>query len=89
MAEHRVTGVNKPDRDNRVEAIVSLCGPGWHYERLEVVRRIKSGFDTFYTEFHGRRAYLRAYRSQYGTEYVATDADATDANNLLNLPACR
>ncbi len=88
MAERQVIGVNKPDRDNRAEAIISLCGRDWQYTRQDVVHRIDTNIDRFFTEVNGRRAYLRTYRNAYGTEYVATDADASDANNLLNLPPC-
>jgi len=93
----RVDCINKSDRYNPWERILNLGGPDsgpsgrWKLSQELVVAAIKSNqYGEFYVERPaGDRVRLIVARSAQGNEYVKTEADGDQPNNLLNLPECR
>ncbi len=88
MAEVQVTCVNKPDRNSPHEHITHLGGAQWRLTREDVIRRIDSRTDTFYTLVGGKRADVVVRREQGKAPYVQTHADGYWNNNLLALSEC-
>jgi hypothetical protein len=87
MADVQVTCINKPDRDNRHEAITHLGGYGWRWTRQEVVNSINQKTNTFYTQVAGRRANIGVVDGATG-QFVRTYADGVWNDNLLALTEC-
>jgi hypothetical protein len=85
MAEIRIRYVDK-DRDHH-EGITDLGSAVEKYSRREVIRRIESKQDDFYTEEKGKKAYVAVRDGVHG-KYVQTHADGYWNNNLLALPRC-
>lgn len=87
MADVQVTCINKPDRDNRYEAITHLGGYGWRWTREDVVSSINNKTNTFYTMVNGRRADVGVVNGSNGP-FVRTHADGVWNDNLLALTEC-
>jgi len=91
----KVTCINKDhgNHDNPYEAIEYL---GWtkditneigKYSRARMVQFLEN-HGIAYVEKGGEKAYLIVRTSTGGNKYVKTEADSTEANNLLELPEC-
>jgi hypothetical protein len=91
----RITAVRKDDGNhyNRHEAVSHYA---WRNEqtdktglsdRLSMVAWMEEGGQA-YVKSHEGQANCFVNRSAYGTKFLQTNADATSANNLLNLPEC-
>lgn len=91
---NRVTCINKQPRVDPYRAITHLGGyrddngQYWKCTQQECIDHIKKG-SVFYVERPARdRVYLIVARSAQGNEYVKTEADGDQPNNLLSLPEC-
>lgn len=63
--------------------ITSLCGNGWQHPKATAMANIQSGSQSYYVEKVLPRVYVRVVNG-----HLKTEADATSANNLDNLPDC-
>jgi Protein of unknown function (DUF3892) len=68
-------------------AAVKTTG-GYEWSRDTVVKDIRYGTDSYYTEVNGARANVIVVECPYCTfsDYIKTTADYTTADNLLSLP---
>jgi Protein of unknown function (DUF3892) len=96
MADRRVLCVNKPDRNSRHERITHLggtdpSGMAWKLTREQVIQRILSKTDSFYTrdDQTGKRADVEVVNETGKALYVRTRQDGSLSDNLLYLPECR
>jgi hypothetical protein len=83
----RVTCINKSNRTNPYERIISIGGSDWKYSQPEVIRYIKSGDIEFYVNVNGSEVKL-IVATHSGNEYVKTERDGEHPNNLLSLSEC-
>jgi hypothetical protein len=88
VTDVQVTCTDKTNRFDH-EAITHLGGHNWHLPKQEVVIRIDSRLNRFFTHSGPYRAWLRTRLGRGGVKYVQTESDPTPQNNLLNLPDCR
>lgn len=93
MIEHRVICVRTESTAFGHSGITRLgTSDGRRWERNAVVLAINFGWARFYTEdIFGNRAYVRVVgeaQGWYGTPYLTTAADRSQANNLLSLDYC-
>ena len=84
MIEYEITCVRKDDNGK----ITHVGFGGGTYEVSEVVERIKSRNDYFYTYKDGKKARVYRKQSTLGNWFLTTDPDSTKENNLDFLPPC-
>ena len=93
-ARIRIECINKSDRTNAHERIVSIGGRNsdgtrWRMPEGNAIAKIKDGTYTFYVERPaGHAVNVIIARSAYGHEYLKTSADGEHPNNLLALSEC-
>lgn len=85
--------INKSDRSNAHERIknvggVNPNGTRWKLSEAEAITGIKAGQWTFWTQAGGKRVKVVIAKSAAGNEYLKTEADGVQPNNLLSLPEC-
>ena len=85
--------INKSDRYNPHERIISLGGLNadgsrWKLGEQSAIQGIKDKKRTFYVSKMGKRVQVIIAKSPYGHEYLKTEADGEQPNNLLSLPEC-
>ena len=90
---HEVTCINKSDRFNAHERIVSIGGRNpdgkmWKLSQMEAIQGIENGKWTFFVRRFGREANVIVSTSRYGHKYLKTEADGEQPDNLLSLPEC-
>ena len=80
---------NRPGPHERIQNIggINADGGRWKLSEEEAIAGKKAGKWTFYTNVSGRRAYVRIGR-HLGREYLTTEPDGQQPNNLLALPEC-
>ena len=88
MASLQITCINKDNRLSPYERITHVGGAGFKYTTDEAIRYIKSETHSFYVSVAGDRVAVRV-ASKNGREYLRTEADGDEPNNLLSLPECR
>jgi len=92
--EVRIDCINKTDRYNAHERIKNIGGLNpngtrWKLTEQEAIAGILSGKWRFYVERPpGHRVYVVIATSPYGHQYLKTEADGEQPNNLLALPEC-
>ena len=91
MSTYEITCINKTDRQNPWERIRGVGGRGpsgtfWMTQQ-EVIDRIKAG-DSFFVDRGGHRVAVVIAVSRFGNEYIKTEKDGEQPNNLLSLPEC-
>ena len=84
--------INKTDRYNPHERIrnvggIKNDGTRWKLGEDAAIAGMKAGQWTFYTMVSGRRANVRI-GIHLGHEYLTTEPDGQQPNNLLSLPEC-
>lgn len=90
---NQVTCVNKSDRYNPHERILSIGGINnqgqrWKRSQQQVIADIKSGTYEYYVSVNGRAVNVIVAVSAYGNKYIKTASDGEHPNNLLSLPEC-
>lgn len=91
--QHQITCINKNDRLNPYERIVSVGGVNfdgtrWLLSQQQVIDDILSGRRGFYVNEAGVIVDVIVKISPYGNHYITTEADHTGRNNLLSLAEC-
>jgi len=91
----RISCINKTDRHDPHERIshiggVNSDGTTWRLSQPDAIAGIKSGKWSFYVERPpGHIVNVIVARSAQGNEYLKTEADGEQPNNLLALPECK
>src|SRR4051812_180214 len=70
--------------------ITSLCDDGMSWsprKKADAIRDIESGTHSYYVPWTTGRTQIRVVQGPTG-KYLRTDRDATDRNNLDDLPNC-
>ncbi|MAX72788.1 MAG: hypothetical protein CMH66_03810 [Nioella sp.] len=85
--------IEKRDRFDPSEAIVSIGGRNadgtrWKLSQNEAIAGIKSGKWDFFVSANGRRTKVIVAVSRFGNDYIKTEADDYEPNNLLSLRSC-
>jgi hypothetical protein len=92
-ARYQITCVNKSDRYNPHERILSIGGKtpdgnAWKLSQLEAIAGIESGTWQFYVSVGGKSVWVIVALSSPGHKYLKTASDGEQPNNLLSLPEC-
>lgn len=89
----RISCVNKSDRQNPHERILSIGGANgdgtrWKLSQVQAIAGIENGKWMFYVSVNGRTVNVVVATSRYGYKYLKTTADGDHPDNLLSLPEC-
>lgn len=94
MAEQRqVTCINKSDRYNPHERILSIGGISpnggrWKLSQQQAIADIENGTWHFFVSVAGSAVRVIVSTSAQGHKYLKTQNDGEQPNNLLSLPQC-
>ncbi|HWL30988.1 MAG TPA: DUF3892 domain-containing protein [Xanthobacteraceae bacterium] len=85
--------INKADRMNPHERIRNVGGfttdnTRWKLSLDDAIAGIKQRKWRFWVNVAGKRVWILIARSAAGYEYLKTEADGEQPNNLLSLPEC-
>jgi hypothetical protein len=91
--EQQVTCINKSDRTDAHERIISIGGVDannnkWKQRQAEAIQNIENNKYSFYVISGGIKTKVIVAKSALGHKYLKTEADNTTSNNLLSLPEC-
>ncbi|MEO8563890.1 MAG: DUF3892 domain-containing protein [bacterium] len=92
-ADIQVRCINKADRTNFYERIrniggLNADGSRWKLGEDEAIAGMKTGRWTFYTSVNNVRANVRIGWHHLKPQYLTTEPDGYQPNNLLALPEC-
>ena len=90
---HEVKCINKSDRYNPHERILSIGGLNndgtrWKLSQQDAIKGIEEDKWSFYVLQNGNQVNVIVATSAYGHKYLKTVADGEHPNNLLSLPEC-
>jgi hypothetical protein len=93
MPSQTILCINKDDRQNPYERILRVGGvnPGgarWSLSQREAIQYIKDGWDFYVERPPGDRVRVEVARSRFDNDYIKTEADGDEPNNLLSLLEC-
>jgi Protein of unknown function (DUF3892) len=93
-SRHEVHCINKSDRLNPHERIISIGGRNedgttWKLSQQDAVQGIEDGKWSFFVRRGGHVVNVIVSVSRYGYKYLKTEADGEHPDNLLALPECR
>lgn len=93
-SRHEVLCINKSDRYNPHERILSIGGrnedgTAWKLSQPDAIQGIEAGKWAFYVRRGGITTNVVVAVSRYGHKYLKTEADGEQPDNLLSLPECR
>jgi hypothetical protein len=87
----QISCINKRHHHNPHERIENVGGihggEPWKLSESEAIAGIKEGKWRFYSSANGRSVWVIT-ATHSGREYLKTEADGYEPNNLLNLPEC-
>ena len=87
-----VTCINKSDRQNPHERILSIggarTGTRWKFRQIDAIAYIESKRFEFFVNQGGRTVNVVVAISRLGRKYLKTVADGEQPDNLLSLPEC-
>jgi hypothetical protein len=87
----RIECINKRDRTSAYERISNIGGVNpdgrWKLSEDAAITGIKNGTWTFYVNVQSQRVAVIIAKHE-GREYLKTEADGLQPNNLLSLPEC-
>lgn len=91
--QHQVFCINKSDRYNPHERILSIGGINpdrtrWKLSQSEAINGIETGKWQFYVSVAGKSVWVIVAVSRFGHKYLKTASDDEQPNNLLSLPEC-
>ncbi len=94
MSDHQITCINKSDRMNPHERILSIGGinpngTSWRLPQAQAIAGIEDGTYRFWVASGGASVWVIVAVSRFGNKYLKTEADGEQPNNLLSLPECR
>jgi hypothetical protein len=89
----RVSCINKTDRSSAHERIRNIGGANpdgtrWRMPESQAIRDIKNGTYSFYVERPAGHRVRVIVATRLGVEYLKTEADGEQPDNLLALPEC-
>lgn len=89
----RIQCINKTDRMNPHERIQNIGGVNpdgtrWKMSLDRAIEGIKEGKWRFWVSVDNKSVWVDIATSAYRNEYLKTDADREQPNNLLSLPEC-
>jgi hypothetical protein len=89
----RISCINKTDRTSAHERIKSIGGtnPGggsWKLPESQAIQHIKTGRYAFHVERPTGHRVKVIVATRLGREYLKTEADGEQPDNLLALPEC-
>ncbi|MDO3409699.1 DUF3892 domain-containing protein [Saccharibacillus sp. CPCC 101409] len=92
-SRHEVLCVNKRDRYNPHEKIMSIGGKNqdgtrWKVSQERAITGIESGEWSFFVSKGGHTVNVIVATSRYGNKYLKTETDGENPNNLLSLAEC-
>lgn len=92
MADVQIHCINKTDRMNpheRIRRVGGLNDDGtrWAMPLGDAIQYTKKG-NRFWVHVAGKSVWVVIARSAQGHEYLKTEADGEQPNNLLSLPEC-
>jgi hypothetical protein len=91
MATRReIQCINKINRTDPTESITHVGGTSpnrWKHTVSEVMSLMSNDWE-FYVIKNGREVKVIKAKSRYGNDYIKTEADSYEPNNLLSLPEC-
>jgi hypothetical protein len=94
MAEtHQITCINKSDRFNPHERILSVGGANangsrWKILQQQAIEGIESSKWSFWVTAGGKSVWVIVATSRFGNKYIKTESDGEQPDNLLSLPEC-
>lgn len=94
MADNvQITCINKDDRNNPYERITHVGGrnpngTSWKLTQQAAIKGIKDGTWRFWVSVNGKSVWVIVAKSRFGNDYLKTESDGDEPNNLLSLPEC-
>jgi hypothetical protein len=90
---NRITCINKQDRDSAYERITHIGWvnwSGWRFKltQQEAINQINSGDYKFHVTVWWDKVNVIVAKSRFWNEYIKTENDWDEPNNLLSLPEC-
>ncbi len=76
------------DKDRRMQGVGGPAGGGWYRDVSSMITLIKGG-DKFWTVDQKGNSVWVIVAERNGREYIKTESDGLEPNNLLSLPVCR
>jgi hypothetical protein len=86
--------INKDDRNNPYQRITHIGGTNpdgtkWKMTQQNAIEGINSGKRAFHVTKNGQQVEVIVAKSRFGNEYIKTESDGEEPNNLLSLPECK
>ena len=92
-SRHEIKCINKSDRPNPHERITHIGGvngdgTNWKLDQQEAIKGILADKWKFFVNRSGQTVGVVVGTSRYGYQYLKTEADGEQPNNLLSLYEC-